>query len=106
MSRLKTLADALTAAFGDKLVSVATALGEVTAVVRAEHLLEIAASLRDAAELRFEQLTDLCGVDYSAYGGNWDSGRFAVVYHLLSLTHNWRMRLRTFATEDEFPVVD
>jgi NADH-quinone oxidoreductase subunit C len=63
--------------------------------------------LRDAPDLRFEQLTDLCGVDYSAYGeGGWDGARFAVVYHLLSLAHNRRLRMRVFCPDDAFPVVD
>ena len=106
MSRLDTLTAALRNALGDKLLSVNTTLGEVTAVVRAPDLLHVAATLRDAAELKFEQLTDLCGVDYSAYGGTSDGARFAVVYQLLSLAHNRRLRLRTFAADDEFPVVD
>jgi NADH-quinone oxidoreductase subunit C len=106
MSRNETLLTSLADTLGDKLVSVKTELGEVTAVVRAEHLLASATALRDAPSLRFAQLIDLCGVDYSAYGGVWDGARFAVVYHLLSLTHNLRLRLRTFATDDEFPVVD
>jgi NADH-quinone oxidoreductase subunit C len=106
MSRIETLTTALQAALGDKLVSVKTDLGEVTAVVRPQDLLGVTTALRDAADLRFEQLLDLCGMDYSAYGGVWDGSRFAVVYHLLSLTHNWRLRLRTFAVDDDFPVVD
>jgi NADH-quinone oxidoreductase subunit C len=106
MSRIETLTTALEAALGDKLVSVKTELGEVTAVVRAQDLLGATTVLRDAAELKFEQLLDLCGMDYSAYGGVWDGSRFAVVYHLLSLTHNWRLRVRTFAADDDFPVVD
>ena len=106
MSRLDTLTAALGSALGDKLVSVNTALGEVTAVVRARDLLHVASTLRSDPELKFEQLSDLCGVDYSAYGGTWDGARFAVVYQLLSLAHNRRLRLRTFAADDEFPVVD
>jgi NADH-quinone oxidoreductase subunit C len=106
MSRIETLTTALEAALGDKLVSVKTALGEVTAIVRPQDLLGAMTALRDAAELKFEQLLDLCGMDYSAYGGVWDGSRFAVVYHLLSLTHNWRLRVRTFAADDDFPVVD
>jgi NADH-quinone oxidoreductase subunit C len=78
----------------------------VTAVVRAQDLLQAARMLRDAPELAFSQLTDLCGVDYSAHGGVWDGARYAVVYHLLSLRHNVRLRLRTFASDDDFPVVD
>ena len=107
MSRLEQLSGALSAALGERLVSTKTELGEVTAVVRARDLIETARTLRDDPTLAFGQLTDLCGVDYSAYGGGtWDGGRFAVVYHLLSLTHNWRLRVRTFAPEDDFPVVD
>ena len=113
-TRVETLAAALQSALGDKLVSVATALGEVTAVVKPEHLLAVAATLRDAPELKFEQLTDLCGVDYSAYGEGSESApasreqgsRFAVVYHLLSLLHNRRVRVRTFCQDDGFPVVE
>jgi NADH-quinone oxidoreductase subunit C len=106
MSRIETLTSALANALGDKLVSVKTDLGEVTAVVKAGDLTVAATALRDSPELKFAELIDLCGVDYSAYGGNWDGLRFAVVYHLLSMTHNWRLRLRTFAAEDDFPVVD
>ncbi len=106
-SRLEALAAALQSKLGDKLVSVTTATAEVTIVVRAEHLLAAAATLRDAPELKFEELIDACGVDYSAYGdGVWEGSRFAVVYHLLSIVHNRRLRLRVFAADDEFPVVD
>ena len=85
----------------------AAALGEVTVVVKASDWLAAAQRLRDDPALRFEVCVDLCGVDYSAYGdGAWQGARFAVVVHLLSLTHNWRVRLRTFAPDDGFPVVD
>jgi NADH-quinone oxidoreductase subunit C len=106
MPRPEQLATALGGALGEKLASVKTELGEVTAVVRAQDLLAVAAVLRDTPELDFKQLIDLCGLDYSAYGGTWDGPRYAVVYHLLSLTRNWRVRLRTFAPDDEFPAVD
>ena len=106
-SRAEDLTAALQSALGDKLASVSSAVGEVTAVVKPGELLAAAAILRDAPDLRFEQLIDLCGVDYRNYGdGAWEGKRFAVVYHLLSLTHNWRVRLRVFAVDDEFPVVD
>ncbi|MEK6593837.1 MAG: NADH-quinone oxidoreductase subunit C, partial [Pseudomonadota bacterium] len=104
-SRIDTLSAALNAALGDKLVSITVALGEVTLVVGQEHLVTAAVVLRDAPELRFEQLVDLCGIDFSDYGdGAWDGQRYAVVYHLLSLAHNRRLRLRVFAADDEFPV--
>jgi NADH-quinone oxidoreductase subunit C len=106
-SRTDPLTAALNAALGDKIAGITAALDEVTLVVRQEHLLAVAVALRDAPELRFEQLIDLCGVDYSAYGdGAWDGRRYAAVYHLLSIAYNRRLRLRVFAADDEFPVVD
>ena len=106
-TRAQTLTAVLEAALGDKLVSIDARLGEVTAVVKAGELLAAAATLRDAPGLRFEQLTDICGMDYSEYGdGAWKGARFAAVYHLLSITHNWRLRLRVFATDDALPIVD
>jgi NADH-quinone oxidoreductase subunit C len=110
--RLETLSFCLKNVLADKLVSMSTQLGELTASVRPGDLLPVMETLRDHAELRFEILIDLCGMDYSSYGS--ESGpqddrigtRFAVVYHLLSLSHNHRLRLKTFADEDEFPVVD
>ncbi len=105
-TRIETLTAALQTALGDKLVSATTALGEVTVVVKAEQLLAAGAILRDDPALHFEQLIDLCGVDYSDHGeGAWKGARFAVVYHLLSIAHNWRVRLRVFAPDDSFPVV-
>jgi NADH-quinone oxidoreductase subunit C len=106
-SRLDTLAQALRDALGAKLKSLKRALGEFTLTVVAADLLEAMRTLRDDPRLRFEQLIDLCGVDYRDYkNGLWEGQRFAVVYHLLSLTHNWRLRVRAFAESDEFPVLD
>ena len=106
-TRAETLTAALQAALGDQLAGVAAALGEVTIVVKAEDLLPAAAILRDAPGLKFGQLSDLCGVDYRDYGdGAWQGRRFAVVYHFLSTVHNRRLRLRVFAPDDAFPVVD
>ena len=114
-AKTEQLAQALRGALGESIVSITEALGEVTLVVKAVDLLAVMTVLRDGDALRFEQLIDACGVDYSSYGkAAWDGapseggagGRFAVVYHLLSLTNNWRVRVRTFATDDELPVVD
>ncbi len=106
-TRAETLTAALQSALGDQLASVSTALDEVTIVVKPEHLSAAAEALRDAPGLRFEELIDLCGVDYRDYGdGAWEGRRFAVVYHLLSITHNRRLRVRTFCQDDDFPVVD
>jgi NADH-quinone oxidoreductase subunit C len=100
------LAAALHAALGDMLEGVTVALGEVTVVVPVARLGAAMRALRDRPELRFESLIDLCGVDYSTYGdGTWTGRRFAVVCHLLSLSHNHRLRVRVFAADDDFPVV-
>ena len=105
-TRIETLAAALQAVLGDTLTSVTVALGEVTAVVPAERLPDVMRALRDRPELRFESLIDLCGVDYSTYGdGAWQGARFAAVYHLLSLSHNHRLRVRAFAADDDFPIL-
>ena len=105
--RIAALSERIKSALGDRIVSITGALGEATLVVDAGELTVVMTALRDRPELRFEQLIDVCGVDYSTYGDGARTGaRFAVVYHLLSLTHNWRLRVRTFAPDDEFPVVD
>ncbi len=105
-TRNETLAAALADALGNALVEVTVAFGEVTAVIAHDRLRDALVAVRDRTELRFDMLTDLCGVDYSAYGGQpRDGPRFAVVYHLLSLANNWRLRVRCFAPDDGFPVV-
>jgi NADH-quinone oxidoreductase subunit C len=106
-TRAETLAAALQSVLGEMLAGVSAALGEVTIVVKPEQLLAAATLLRNAPELKFEQLSDLCGVDYRDFGeGAWSGLRFAVVYHLLSIAHNRRVRMRVFAADDELPVVD
>ena len=105
--RIAALVESVQAVLGDQIVTIKEALGEVTLTVNAGDLLEAMTALRDRPELRFEQLTDVCGVDYSTYrDGAYRGQRFAVVYHLLSYANNWRLRVRTHATDDEFPVVD
>jgi NADH-quinone oxidoreductase subunit C len=102
---LSTLRTSLTDLLGDKLAGIEERLGELTVVVKAAGMLDALSRLRDAAG--FEQMVDLCGVDYSAYGdGAWQGRRFAVVYHLLSVKHNARLRVRIFAEEDDFPVLE
>ncbi len=105
-TKLETLEAALRNALGEHLQNLQVALGEVTIVVKAADYLAAMRVLRDHADLRFEELIDLCGVDYSTYGdGAWEGPRFAVVSHLLSIEHNWRVRVRVFAPDDELPVV-
>lgn len=104
--KLELLEAALRNALGDQLQSLTQALGEVTIVVKSHDYASAMRVLRDHADLRFEELIDLCGVDYSTYGdGLWEGPRFAVVSHLLSIKHNWRVRVRVFAADDEMPVV-
>ena len=105
-TKLETLEAALRNVLGEQIQSLTTALGEITIVVGADHYAAAMKALRDHADLRFEELIDLCGVDYSTYGdGAWDGKRFAVVSHLLSMAHNWRLRVRVFAPDDDFPLV-
>ena len=104
-TKLETLELALQTALGEGAV-ISSALGEVTIVVKAADYLAAMLTLRDDPALKFDQLLDLCGVDYSTYGeGAWDGLRFAAVSHLLSLDHNWRVRVRVFAPDDEMPLV-
>ncbi len=101
-----TLKDTVAAALGDHALHVTVALGEVTVTVAPDRYPAAMKMLRDAAGCRFEQLLDLCGVDYSAYGdGRWEGARFAVVSHLLSVSLNQRLRVRVFCADDEFPAV-
>ena len=105
-TQLDNLKNALQLVLGEKIHSLADELGEITIVIKSSDYLSAMQDLRDHASTRFEQLLDLCGVDYSGYGdGAWHGARFAVVVHLLSVTHNWRLRVRSFATDDDLPVI-
>jgi NADH-quinone oxidoreductase subunit C len=132
-ARSETLASKISARFGERLTPLPCVAGDVAYETTAAQLLEICRELRDAPELAFEQLVDLCGIDYLDYGreewntlGSTNTGfsrgvnrikeyitgnnpptrRFAVIYQLLSVTHNWRVRLRCFATQGEPPLID
>ncbi len=104
--KLDTLQAALELALGAKLHKLVRERGEITVTVHASVYGDAARILRDDPSLRFEQLIDLCGVDYSDYKNDvWDGLRYCVVSHLLSLTHNWRVRMKVFAPADELPAV-
>ena len=115
MSRLETLQQQVVAVLGPEVI-VTVALDEITVVIAADRWEETCLKLRDEPSLRVESCVDLCGVDYSTYGlgrvGEVSqaelkpAARFAVVAHLLSIKHNWRLRVRTFASNDDFPVLD
>lgn len=119
---LNLLNTALHEAFGGQVVSLESRLGELTLVVRAHDMQTVLTRLRDDPKFGFEQLTDLCGMDYSTYGSDISEGgayfsdvasapcaarptRFAVVYQLLSISNNVRLRVRVFADDDALPML-
>jgi NADH-quinone oxidoreductase subunit C len=106
MSKLDVLQAALESALGTRLKKLVSDRGEITITVSADDYRAAALTLRDHAELQFEQNVDLCGVDYSSYKDQaWEGPRFCVVSHLLSVEKNWRVRLKVFAPDDDVPVV-
>ncbi|MDR4514115.1 NADH-quinone oxidoreductase subunit C [Nitrosomonas sp.] len=111
-NRHEVLAESLTRILAERLVSLHKLFDELTIVIRAKDVHSVSEVLRDHEDLGFDTLVDLCGVDYSTYGdetnalGQSNGRRFAVVYHLLSVSHNHRLRMKVFAEEIEFPAVD
>ncbi len=106
MSRLDTLQAALETVLGDKLQKLVRDRGEISVTVAATDYAAVALTLRDHAELHFEQLIDLCGLDYSSYKDQaWEGARYGVVSHLLSVNKNWRLRLKVFCPDDDVPAV-
>jgi NADH-quinone oxidoreductase subunit C len=106
MTRLDTLQAALESVLGAQIKKVVRDRGEITVTVGAADHVEAALKLRDDPSLKFEQLIDLCGVDYASYKDEpWEGPRFCVVSHLLSVTLNWRVRLKVFAPDDDVPTV-
>ena len=104
--RLDNLQAALLAALGDRIKNFKRERGEITLTVAASDYLPVATTLRDDATLRFEQLIDLCGIDFSTWKDRpWDGPRYCVVTHFLSVSLNWRVRLKVFAPNDDVPVV-
>ena len=115
---LNILSANLNEAFSGKVVSLEERLGELTLVVKASDMISVFTRLRDDADLRFEELIDVCGIDYSTWGSETcedgkylpdaprKGARFAAVYHLLSVLHNTRLRVRVFAEDDELPILE
>ena len=104
--KLDVLEAALTAVLGERVKTLVRDRGELTLTVSAANYLESALLLRDHAELKFEQNIDLCGLDYSSYKDQpWEGPRFCVASHLLSVSNNWRVRLKVFCPDDDVPVV-
>jgi NADH-quinone oxidoreductase subunit C len=110
MTKLEQLTTAITEVLNANgladSVQVQTQFGEITLIAKAEDHIKLSMLLRDSTSLKFESLVDLCGVDYLNYGdGAWTGPRFAAVMHLLSVSLNWRIRVRTYCADDEFPMV-
>ncbi len=104
---MQQLGEIVSSVLGDKVQDLKIAFGELTVTVTASDYLAAAVLLRDSDRCKFEQLIDLCGVDYSEYkDGQHDGLRFCVVSHLLSTSLNQRIRLKVFCADDDFPVVD
>ncbi|MEF7615578.1 NADH-quinone oxidoreductase subunit C [Aquincola sp. MAHUQ-54] len=105
--KLDLLQSTLEAVLGDQIKAFKRERGEITVTVSAAAYADVAKRLRDEPSLHFEQLIDLCGLDYSSWkdDGSYEGPRFAVVSHLLSIKHNWRLRLRVYCPDDELPLV-
>ncbi len=103
----EALRETIAQVLGELAKAVSVERGEVTVLVSAEQYRSAMQTLRDADGCRFEQLVDLCGLDFSEYrDGQWEGTRFAVVVHLLSVSLNQRVRVRVFCPDDDFPVVE
>ena len=104
--KLEKLKTSVEAVLGTRVTKLAVDKGELTVEIKAADLIDVMTTLRDEPTIAFSQLIDVSGMDYADYGGVWDGARYAVVYHLLSITHNWRLRVRCFCVDDDFPMVD
>lgn len=103
---LESLSVCLQDVLGEALVQASVRLGELTLIVKPQAYASVMTTLRDHPDSRFEQLIDLCGIDYSSYGdGAWEGARFAVVVHLLSVSNNQRVRVRVFCPDESLPAV-
>ncbi len=105
-ARLQKLEDELRSVVDDRIKQIDRAFGELTVVVSPDDLTQVMILLRDSPTLRFTQLSEVCGIDYLEYAAAGGMAqRFAVVYHLLSIEHNVRLRVRVFCADDDFPVI-
>jgi NADH-quinone oxidoreductase subunit C len=105
-TKIELLQQAATAVLGERITRSVVDRDQLTLEVAAKNLIEAATRLRDDPALAFSELVDLVGVDYEGYANAWDGRRYAVVYNLLSIEHNWRVRVRAFCPDDAFPGLD
>ncbi len=106
MASLEILQSALGTALGDTVRKATVDRGQLTIEIGAPDFVATATRLRDDKSLGFTEMLDLVGVDYQGYDNSWSGPRFAVVYILLSISNNWRVRVRVFCPDDEFPAVE
>ncbi len=110
-TQYEVLAAELRSSLENKLINLQVQQNELTIVINAEDVLDVSKILRDNSALMFDTLIDLCGIDYLTYGDDLSikydlrNRRFAVIYHLLSVERNQRLRVRVFAENNEFPMV-
>jgi NADH-quinone oxidoreductase subunit C len=105
-TKIELLQQALTAALADRVRESVIDRGQLTLEIAPADLLQVATKVRDDPTLAFTEMVDLIGVDYEGYANEWTGPRYAVVYNLLSIEHNWRVRLRVFCDNDAFPALD
>ena len=106
MASLETLQAALATALGAKQLKSVMDRGQLTIEVAAKDFVGVAAQLRDDKSLGFTEMLDLVGIDYQGYDDSWEGPRFAVVYILLSIANNWRVRVKVFCEDDDFPALE
>jgi len=104
--KLERLKASVELVLGARATRVFVDTNELILELKAADLIRVMMTLRDDPSLSFSQLIDAAGMDFEGYADNWDGSRFAVVYQLLSIQHNWRLRVRCFCVDDEFPMVD
>ena len=104
--KLEKLKAVVESVLGTRAAKVIVDTDELIVEIGAADLTEAMTTLRDEPSLAFSQLVDACGMDFTDFGDAWDGARYAVVYQLLSIQHNWRVRVRCFCIGDEFPMVD
>jgi len=105
-TKIELLQQAAAAALGGRIARSVVDRDQLTLEIAAKELVEAGTILRDDPALAFSEMVDLVGLDYQGYANSWDGARYAVVYNLLSIQHNWRVRMRVFCPDDAFPALD
>ena len=104
--KLEKLKTSIETVLGARVAKLILEKGDLIVEIKATGLIDAMTSLRDESSLAFSQMIDASGMDYAEFGGTWEGPRYAVVYQLLSIQHNWRLRVRCFCADDDFPMID